>query len=481
MRSRTRSVTSANSLNFTRQTDIKWEFQPFEYHNSEVGSVSYDPETVTSTITDEYSQRQLARDSMSGRYVGVNNPNRGYRFSYLDPQQLGYSKVFRPNQRCTHSKTELIYKKDLHFTYYHHDDGQSELNSRFVTLEDSFVNGGQFLYSSVPFNGTLAQHLGSFNKYTAGNLIATPDWFAMLDSFNEALDSFIPQSFFVGEDLVEHEVFSTAIKLVLNPSRAISTLIKHGVKHVKNYRKKSLKHVAKELSKDGANGFLTWNFAIRPAIHDIGEALSAHQKVNKRMSFLTRNRGRYVPVRIKTEDTVNAEIPELGVNPSYHDLFWAEEKHFEAHLGAWAKVREDLTYGETWKAYLEYFGVNKVIGLAWELIPFSFVVDWFTNAQERLNSLTRIRLGGPFCDIQGICSSTKWTFDTKLYVWPGVHPGLGLRCTSPDSPVEIATLRSSLYNRQPGLPDTSGVVDFSTLGLFHGLAGASLIIQRAVR
>jgi hypothetical protein len=411
--------------------------------------------------------------------VGINNPSRGYRFSYLDPQQLGLSKVFRPNQKCTHSRFALSYKKDLAITYYHHDDPQSELNSRFVTRKECFQNGGQLLYSSLPINGTLtANYLqGNFTRYEADNT-ANPDWFALLDSFNEALDSFIPQSFFVGEDMVEHEVFKTAIQLVLNPSRAISTLIKHGVKHVKNYRKKTLKHVVKQLSKDGANGFLNWNFAVKPAIHDIVETVNAHQKVNKRMSFLIRNRGRYVPVRVKQEFLQKADTPDLGSNPGPHDLIVIDENHLEAHIGAWAKVREDLTYGETWKAYLEYFGVNKVVGLAWELIPFSFVVDWFTNAQERLNSLTRIRLGGPFCDIQGICSSTKKTSTSRLFIWPGRHPYLSLHATNPDSLYEVGSFQTSLYNRLPGIPDTSGVVDFSTLGLFHGVAGASLIIQR---
>jgi hypothetical protein len=303
-----------------------------------------------------------------------------------------------------------------------------------------------------------------------------PDWFHLLDSFNEALDSFIPTSFFVGEDIVEHDVFVTAFKLVLNPTSAIKTLIKAGIKHVKKYNRRSLGHVAKELAKDGANGFLNFNFAIKPAINDIKSTIAAHEKVNKRMDFLIRNKGRYVPVRVSQKFLREPDIT-AGINPGNTTVFAATTNRRVATIGAWAKVNEDLTYKETWKAYLEYFGVNKVVGLAWELIPFSFVVDWFTNAQERINSLTRLRFGGPFVDIQGICSSDKLTTESTLYMWPGRNPAYSASITHPDRHFKIGTLTSTSYSRIPGIPDTSGVVDFSTLGLFHGLAASSLLIQ----
>jgi len=251
---------------------------------------------------------------------------------------------------------------------------------------------------------------------------------------------------------------------------------------VKGWRRKNLGHIASELSRDGANGFLSYNFAIKPAISDIQSAIASHHKVSQRMQFLISHRGRYVPVRVMRSFERSPDFSNPGPMPSGESssMYAVVTKRSTARLGCWAKVREDLTYNEIWKAYLEYFGINKIVGLAWELIPFSFIVDWFTNAQERINSLTRIRTGGPFTELLGFFASTKEESTTTVFLRPGFNHGYGFPMLRSD-PFEIASKTSTSYNRYPTIPDTSGVVDISTLGLFHSFAGASLIIQRALK
>jgi hypothetical protein len=125
--------------------------------------------------------------------------------------------------------------------------------------------------------------------------------------------------------------------------------------------------------------------------------------------------------------------------------------------------------------------VNKVAGLAWELIPFSFVVDWFTNFQERINSFTRLRIGdGPFTEFTGFSCSVKQQLTELLYCNPGSSTLLPTTGTGSD-PFVLASRTSTNYERFPYVPDTSGVVGSTNLGLFHYAAGASLLIQRWLR
>jgi hypothetical protein len=148
-------------------------------------------------------------------------------------------------------------------------------------------------------------------------------------------------------------------------------------------------------------------------------------------------------------------------------------------MSAMGRVREDINEASRWRAYTEYFGLNKVVGTAWELIPFSFVVDWVTNAQERLNDLTRIRLGdSPFYNLTGIGSSIKQVLQHQLCITPGVDTVYGMTLDS-ESPIPVLSVETSKYTRIPGLPDTSGVVDISTLGLFHGVTGVELLLQKS--
>jgi hypothetical protein len=126
---------------------------------------------------------------------------------------------------------------------------------------------------------------------------------------------------------------------------------------------------------------------------------------------------------------------------------------------------------------LQYFGVGKIIGLAWELIPGSFLLDWITDAQEKINDLTRLRSGGPFCGIRNVCASLKQELRENLFLNPGYEPTVGIQISQPSDPVHIASRDTVLYSRYREIPQTSGLVDISNLGLFHYAKLGELVFQ----
>jgi hypothetical protein len=200
--------------------------------------------------------------------------------------------------------------------------------------------------------------------------------------------------------------------------------------------------------------------------------------VDKQLRFLQSNRGRYVPIRVK--QGFNAEFTPGTFTSPYLDFSSVLTNAFTvAHIFGQGRVRTDINEASRWRAYLEYFGVNKAIGTAWELIPFSFVADWFINAQEKINNLTRIPLGeSPFMNVTSIGHSYKNVALYDYIVNPGYDLTYGFPNMEPNSPFPCFSYAVTDYFRFPGFPDTSFFDDPSNYGLFQGVTGGELLIQK---
>lgn len=315
------------------------------------------------------------------------------------------------------------------------------------------------------------------------------DWYALTSQFNEACDSFIPSSMLLGETMYEHGIFIDALKYVINPSRITKDFLSAVV--AMGLRKKNLGVIdrilynSKDVVRGSANSFLSYQFGVKPAIQDVVKALTAHQIVQRRLWYLSNNGGSYIPIRVKGEFSSlisNFSIPtSYPIDTSTTTRKWYTSRTSTGVIGAWGKVRDDLNWRDTWNAYLHYFGVGKVIGLAWELIPFSFVLDWFTNAQERINDLTRLRTGDPFSEIRSLTCSLTHETRYRVDLIPGRNSVLSASMVKPEGPITLCDIVERDYSRYLTIPETSGVVDFSALGLFQAIASGALIVQRALR
>lgn len=375
---------------------------------------------------------------------------------------------------CDHDTTKIKFEKNIDITHARVSSPGNPIYERVDSRTIRFADGLQLVHW---FNSDVAAILDGHSANYSSTFI-NHDWFALMDKFNEMQDQYIPSGLLAGESMVEHEIFVEAFKTLFNPSRAVKFFFSVA-KGIKNIRKMNLRTASHHIAKQSSNSYLTYAFGIRPAIHDIIDTLDAHSKVTSRLKYLRDNAGQFVPIRASQKlDSFMTEEPEITPGAS-DDLRWYDYKHTStAVISALGRVRDDISFTNDWVAYLQYFGINKVVGLAWELIPFSFVIDWFTNAQERINSLTRLRTGGPFVEFRNLCHSVKKNHSERLYFLPGRDTSFGGPCTSPDFPVLVATRDVVQYHRHPGIPNTSGVLDFGTLGLFHAITGAALVIQR---
>lgn len=391
-------------------------------------------------------------------------------------RHVSEAEALRPINRCSHTVTKCEIK-NLPIRAQHTETLSA--GNRIYTKDLQFDNAVGFMAKIMGISTSGVSSILAANGAWTGSPYRNHDWFHLVDSLREASHQYLPSAFLIGEDIVENAIFKDAFKAIINPSRALKLLFDIVKVGAKKYKGLNVEHTIRKASQDGANANLFYNFGIMPAISDIKDTWEAHQKVSSRLSSLHQNAGSFVPIRVRSQlasDLSNNSDPLWG--PGYHDSWkWvADSKVNLAILGMYGRVREDLNWEDTWSAYLQYFGINKMPGLAWELIPFSFVADWFTNAQERINYYTRQDTGGPFAELTKPWYSTKQSTIEDFTYYPGINNVFGV-LQYPSGPLSLIKRTKSTYYRDSGIPDTSGVVDISTLGTFHATISASLLLQ----
>lgn len=378
---------------------------------------------------------------------------------------------------CTHNRTLVDWKGLSGATATLELSSGDHRNVYVYQQHSALAYVDEFLSSSLSESFLTDGVSGNYSS--SGYVI--PDWFAIQDSFREACDSFIPNNMLLGETMIEYGILADVIKIAINPTRILPSFIKL----VKAYglEKSNLGRIRRTL-KDVSRGTLSYSFAVKPALTDIASIIDANRKVRNRLDYLVGHGGKYVPVRVRKDFHSSFSNTDLdAVSPTLNQALRKQctDKFVRGTAGGWGRVREELNYSEAWKAYQQYFGLSKVIGLAWELIPFSFVLDWFTNAQERINYLTRFSTGSPFTEFRGITYSMKQITREAVHQMPGYNPVLQAYVVSPNKPFPLFTIEKSNYERYLNIPSTSGVVDMSTLGLFHAITGGALLVQRFLR
>lgn len=135
------------------------------------------------------------------------------------------------------------------------------------------------------------------------------------------------------------------------------------------------KRYAKYQSRAAAQAFLEIQYGWRPLLQDIygaAEFLAAKQ------SHEVRN---VVRSRIKI-DSNRDDQQKVGLEWTAHaDVVTFRERRYEVSMSVWFSTSNGLlaTAGEA--------GLLNPLYLAWELLPYSFVVDWFLPVGKYLNSL----------------------------------------------------------------------------------------------
>lgn len=207
-------------------------------------------------------------------------------------------------------------------------------------------------------------------------------------------------------------------------------------------------------SKAFANNYLEFHFGWSPLISDIGNVVNLLQGEIAPLQIV--GRGRYSAVnRVST----TSGWPYYNTDLYTHDL--------KAKSVVQAQV--EITNPNLYLA--NKLGFTNPATVAWELVPFSFVVDWFVNVSDFLEQ---------FSEFHGL--TVKNAFYTAhvndLYYHRETYPS----APYPGGQAHSCTMKGVSTRRTLGIPSVSlGVRRPWTFSVRRGLAAISLLIQQGFK
>lgn len=157
--------------------------------------------------------------------------------------------------------------------------------------------------------------------------------------------------------------------------------------------------VAKELSaKELANRWMELRYAIRPLFYETAQVINAinHDSTNDdRFTF-----------RGYASDFSSSAIQRAAANGDLrYTLYASADREVEVRAGVLTSIKDIST--------LNVWGFDRIVESAWELVPFSFVVDWILNVGQTLSSWA------PNFGVQQLASWYVVRDTTSRHTWIG--------------------------------------------------------------
>jgi len=206
-------------------------------------------------------------------------------------------------------------------------------------------------------------------------------------------------------------------------------------------------------AKSFANNFLEWHFGWEPALADIHDACSTMTKAD------------FGYKRISGQHSLGNRAFKI-VDEGGGGHFTQTDSY--SHC---CKIWADIRVGNDDSYLANQLGLVNPLSVAWDLVPYSFVVDWFTNVGSVLNSITgliglQVRTGS-----SGHTSSLQALSD-QLFIGGPADPGHVTAMTH-------AVFRTFTVERIPGIPPvTLELKTFKGFSPMRGLTALSLLLQK---
>lgn len=218
-----------------------------------------------------------------------------------------------------------------------------------------------------------------------------------------------------------------------------------------------------DIVQDLASLHLNKSFAWDSLFSDLKAFRDLNSNVLKNLQRLRDTWGKATPLSFRRKNVIQASLgSELTVEP---ERAWGTRyvlRNYRCDFTARATLHQRLEHLDDSIGYIR--GLVGALGGAnplkqiWNLVPLSFVVDYFFNISERLDALARLRPVEPW-ELSRVTHSFKETamwdiWQTNPNIWEG-----------PQSPDQLlGTLVMTRYTRRLGLPyDVLNFWDVSTL------------------
>lgn len=258
----------------------------------------------------------------------------------------------------------------------------------------------------------------------------------------------------------------------LKAQRAVSSILKG--KAPSGSSKKVLSLLGRGLFKQAANYYLLYQFGIKPLVNDMMSMWSSLDRLKADFENFKISRPRVVTIRYKLYGELfylNTVEPTSGSTAVWYGGSFDGDASM-VRYGIRYKERKPKNTNSTLDRMdwlLRRFGASGPVSLAWELLPYSFVIDWFVDVGEILMGIDDFLIGP--------------RFDT-LDTWKSRR----VRCTtgvrhSAYSPQGAVLVKEDWYQMDYSLYERSPLGRTLPIGLSHrykskqALLSAALAIQ----
>lgn len=414
------------------------------------------------TMTTTYLSRQAKKHWDGQKYV-VDTQDLSYSGSstaYSDDRQ-DISDVIGSRARtnaCTHTK-----RWDYPF-----DNCLFGANAAGSLPPVSFLGGVWYEYSQANIRTTPASGFSFQSQFYAGGAsLPIPtfpaiDWVSLVNQVGQQLDGHIS----TGQNLLV-DIFQMAqtVRMFKDP---------FGLRKLASAR--SPLPLSKVL-KLPANAYLEVQFGWKNIKRDLEAIASVWREVREHQDFLRRTVDTYTSVASRQASTVYPSTVGSTLQP-YGQLMRLQPKLASVERIACfsldiRRTRQQMIWSK-FDQIISRLGARDVASALWDLVPYSFVVDWFTHV-NRLVQQTPIAWNQYDLRYIGYSTKTTWFGDVLVTSQSNGYPAVSNQISYLAGPKRVQTS----YVRSSGFPPgTTSVGLFGNLSKTQLAEGIALIIQR---
>lgn len=185
---------------------------------------------------------------------------------------------------------------------------------------------------------------------------------------------------------------------------SIKAILWRAYKILRNVRRLHIRELAEELSpKEVANRYMEARYAIRPLLYDMRGAVNA---LNKSRGHTRRTYRGFAEGRIDLSGTQTTVASGL----TYLNGVWTRKSEYVVSAKAGVLCDVDVTE-------ISVLGIDHLVESAWELVPFSFIADWFSNIGDWIAAHTPnagVRQRASWVTVKEIYTKTRQSVSYSL-------------------------------------------------------------------
>lgn len=242
---------------------------------------------------------------------------------------------------------------------------------------------------------------------------------------------------------------------------------------LKQFRKGELKKVsavrdARRSVKTFSDSYLAYQFGVLPVVGDMIRIYERLKTLNDHVKWLKEHSGQMVRVEYRSSLRQQKLDATLPYRPATGVGYLRKIPEQRSGFKAWALITYDVSQLSSLelkiKTLIRSFGLNNPAAIIWEAVPYSFVVDWFSNAGNILSMLeVPIKLPCVFHD----CGYGVWS-ESIIEDW---------YCTGGIENL-IRRTKTRGYGRRAGLPLSISELTLDTPTAKQLVLGLALLGQK---